>query len=609
MPTAEENTIHPQYWYETPDIKIISKRYEEEHPSDSVYWTSPITAANPYELGHTLEERLSDLKKKGDKLLIPYNRSQAHWVGVVVEKGDDDQLKIKILDSSSNAASETTNYNIFADTINSIRATKEEELQRLKKRQEDLSILIPNLDSEENFEKAKDRASNTLEQYKDMKQRELDGLPSYITPKENSLKAWPNYKTIKAAPSITVWQQSDACTCGGYTLENLRREGYQEEIKGNITDNLGIRAKHAIILPYTITTSKKLTEDTFDKRMNIANGMAQMPNRPLTPDELKFYNPPSPPPMHNKTQENSLSAPKATKIPQVRAEQSISELDVPTINLASEINKNASKELKNAISVWIAASKVLPYESKANWEEMARHLKDTDQALLKKMSSEGFDFRHPDSVAKLYEHMNKSTNIKNPEQPARVKSPGSNHTNSSNTTTPPLSRNKHKPKTSQQNAHSNTEASSNDTKLYPVPSTEENGVVEFKFPITKQADKEKDPTYCKETSKDKKFRYDIPVDTKKPFAGKLEIKVPRLDQNGRRLKDFDIITFDRYGKNPILAPGKTGESQLDPDWLKQIKAKSVHNSKNLVSNIRANLRPDKTPRTLTRTNVSVSMHK
>jgi hypothetical protein len=415
MPTEEENTIHPQYWYETPDITIISKRYEEEHPSDSVYWTNPITADSPYQLGHTLEERLPDLKEKGDKLLIPYNRGQSHWVGVVVEKGDNNQLKIKILDSLSNAESEKDNYDIFVKTINSIRAKKEEELQKLKQRQKDLPILIKNLETPGAFEKMKDRASNTLEQYKGMKQRELDGLPSYITPKENSLKDWPNYQTIKAEPSVTVWQQSDACTCGGYTLENLRREGYQEEIEWNITDNLGIRAKHAKILPYTITTSEKLTEDTFDKRMNIANGMEQMPNRPLTPDELKFYNHQSPPPMHNKTQENSLSAPKATKTPQVRAKQSISELDVPTILLASEINKKASKEFKDAISTWIEASNALPEERETNWKKMADEFKDKDQALLKQMSSEGFDFRNPDSVAKLYGYMDKNTENKENE--------------------------------------------------------------------------------------------------------------------------------------------------------------------------------------------------
>jgi hypothetical protein len=130
--------------------------------------------------------------------------------------------------------------------------------------------------------------------------------------------------------------------------------------------------------------------------------------------------------------------------------------------------------------------------------------------------------------------------------------------------------------------------------LYRAPTTAaDKDVVDFKFPKAaldpnkwKQVQDEegynklkdeKDPIYFKEKrvkgeDGSAKFRYDIEKKSL-PFAGELEIKVPRLDVNGKHSKDsYDIVTFDENGKNPKLKSVGEGrsESQLDPKWLEQL---------------------------------------
>ena len=75
-------------------------------------------------------------------------------------------------------------------------------------------------------------------------------------------------------------------------------------------------------------------------------------------------------------------------------------IEVPIKSLALQISKEAAPEFKQALAELAKAPEA---EIKKSWDAMAEKYKDNP--LLKEMTSQGFDYRNPDSIEKLNKHV------------------------------------------------------------------------------------------------------------------------------------------------------------------------------------------------------------
>ncbi len=436
----KEAKINEQYLYQDEDINSLVEIYKKDHSSNQqVSWMSACDESRIEALA--IPEAVAKLKPK-EKLLIPFNTG-GHWVGVQIEKTEDNKANFTVLNSL-------------------------------------------------NGDIKKPSASDTH-----WHQRWQDKLPGI----ELKLKM----------PEAQVWQQQDATTCGAWAVENLRREGYRENLGSAQTaqmDDVAVRKHHAALLEDQYFIGKQSTNQEaqslaeqhrhnlqvlnlidehgtqeFKKELsdalkrssndeertavifNLAENkpdklqaglvsLALNPNvnwkdltdqldvvkvpqhipefsskfiqqAPVLERPLKTLAIKAAPPLSSSAGTHSVSEkqliPRAAVkqrpefvsraesdkalTPELSQKASVDDaMEAPTKLLALHIGKLASPELISAISTWVETSKALPQEKESLWQQMQSNLTKQDAELVKRMNSEGFNHYNPESVEKLLKY-------------------------------------------------------------------------------------------------------------------------------------------------------------------------------------------------------------
>ena len=202
-----DTKINRKYQYESEDLTRLTNFYRDKNiENEGVIWAEPFDNTTQ---SKDLDNQIETLQK-GQKLLVPFNNGDGHWLGIVLEKTEDKNLSFTLMNSLTECKDEDTKKHY-----------EDRWLVWFKNRFRDLQLTF----------------------------------------------------TAKKA-TINVWEQQDVTTCGAWAIENLRREGYQQAVKVPQNDKLRdeqLRAHHCNILADQGMVEKQLgTVESREKAIEIA---------------------------------------------------------------------------------------------------------------------------------------------------------------------------------------------------------------------------------------------------------------------------------------------------------------------------------------------------
>lgn len=370
-----EIKINNKYEYDDQDLQNLIRFYRDKNiENENVIWADP---CNSNDCNLKIEERLKNLKQ-GQKLLVPFNTG-GHWVGMVLEKTNNNNINFTMMNSLNSGADQE-------------QSLKQYWLEWFKKQ---FNSLIFNEKKESiNTWKQQDTTTCGAWAIENLRREGYQQGVQALQPKDKDIRT--HHCNILAEQGFPE-KQLDTEESKRIADEKQRKYNNEHFLLNNFNDDASLEIKKELNniikdknskeeISEAITVFNPATSDKDIQALNTLKTQCFDENN----DIVKF-----------KEQLNNLVNPTPSlEISEIHLE------DLPTRELADIIHENSSPEFKKLLN------DVVMNPSAEKWDNLSSKLtNDLDKEILFMTNSQGYNFSNLDSLARLNQFVNHFDNI------------------------------------------------------------------------------------------------------------------------------------------------------------------------------------------------------
>lgn len=370
--------INGRYQYDDQDLQNLIRFYRDKNiENENVIWADP---CNRDDCNLKIEEPLKNLKQ-GQKLLVPFNTG-GHWVGIILEKANDNNVNFTMMNSLKNGVEEEKSLkkywlNWFKEKFTNLNFKEKNASINVWKQQDTTTCGAWAI---ENLKRAGYTPENNSPQNNILNDTHIRAHHCNILAEQG----FPEKQLDTVESKRTADEKQSKYNNEHFLFNNFNNDTSLEikkELNNIIKDkNSKEEISEAIIEFYPVTSEQNL------QALNTLKTQCSDEKN----DVLIF-----------KEQLNNLVAPTPSlKISEIHLE------DLPTRELADIIHENASPEFKKLLNDMV----INPSAEK--WNNLDGKLKnDLDKEILLMTNSQGYNFSNLDSLARLNQFVNHFDNI------------------------------------------------------------------------------------------------------------------------------------------------------------------------------------------------------